>query len=137
MLSNYWTNIISGGYRRLYLAWFKSQAGKDFYPADIIIEDLRSRGFIPWIQAEVTEGLDEDEPMEAFEIQFIVPDGLEWNGISDYVMSFPEQESKDTSFLVLHLARKIPAEDSDGTLYIRFKDKKIERWGSYFDRTRS
>ena len=127
-----WAKTISGDYYRMYLVWFRGTeiqwVGTN--PADAIINDLRSRGIIVWSGPKV--GLDDDDSMEAVEIYFIVPVGSVWSGMSDYVMSFPEQEDVDLPSKVVHFFYNIPSDYPEGTLYIRYKDKKIERWRSKF-----
>ncbi len=123
-----WTNIISGGYHRIYLCWFKGfklQWGNT-YPPDVIIDDLRNKGIIVWINSKVE--LDEDDAMDAVEVYLIVPLGAVWTGIYDYVMSFPEKEDDRAQSKVMHLMYNVPSDYSDGTLYLRYKDKKIERF---------
>lgn len=126
--------VIAGGTNRLYLVWFKENAiVYRLNPAEVVIRDMRSKGAIVWIlEHGIHSPLGEDEPYDLTLVEFIMPSGQEWKGVTDYVMSFTPFEGgfnrRRENTLPVNLVKNLPAGDVDGTLHIKVSDLSIYRW---------
>ncbi len=71
------------------------------------------------------EDQDPDNDMEGIEVLFIVPDGIEWNGISNYIKGFSAPSDMPSKGVFITDKRDLGSFDNG--VYIRYDDKKIER----------